>query len=137
MYFRARVYAQAFTLLVLCVGSVYWKEDRQKRKHYEGLLGDKRAAEKRDAWIKELEARDEEDERERKRRAQRREDIRAGRAIESSRAAAEGTGAPPSVQANSVMSEEELRKVALGSRILAPAMWLWRSQPAQDDRGSD
>ncbi|KAB8336821.1 hypothetical protein FH972_021130 [Carpinus fangiana] len=124
MYFRARVYAQAFTLLVLCVGSIYWKEDRQKRKQYEGLVGEKKAAEKRDAWIRELEARDEEDQKERKRRQQRREDIRAGRL--------DPNGQPPSVRANSVMTEQELRKLALNSNILAPAMWIWKSRADQD-----
>jgi len=43
-------------------GSVYWESDRKKRKQYDELVEEKTKTEKRDAWIKELEARDAEDE---------------------------------------------------------------------------
>lgn len=58
--FRARVYAQGFTILALVAGSMYWKTDRQKRKEFDQAVQDRIAREKRDAWVKELEARDEE-----------------------------------------------------------------------------
>lgn len=124
MYFRARVYAQAFTLLVLCVGSMYWKGDREKRKHYEGLLGEKKAQEKRDAWIRELEARDREDEIERQKREKRRQAQREGKSFEEAEREAAKVGTP---QASSAMDASDLRRLALSSRILGPAMWLWKS----------
>jgi hypothetical protein len=59
--FRARIYAQGFTLLAMVAGSMYWQTDRQKRKEFEGALAEQKAKEKNQAWIRELEARDEED----------------------------------------------------------------------------
>merc|ERR1712000_627595 len=58
--FRARIYAQGFTLLAMIGGSMYWQTDRQKRKEYDVVIAEKKAKEKNEAWIKELEARDEE-----------------------------------------------------------------------------
>ncbi|KAF8471702.1 hypoxia induced protein conserved region-domain-containing protein [Kalaharituber pfeilii] len=60
-YFRARIYAQGFTVAAMIAGSYYWQSDREKRKHMSEAAKEKRAEEKRTAWIKELEARDEED----------------------------------------------------------------------------
>lgn len=71
-YFRARLYAQGFTIVCVCAGAIYYQEERQKRKHYQGLLGEKRAKEKREAWIRELEARDREEEVERRKVRERR-----------------------------------------------------------------
>jgi predicted amidohydrolase YtcJ len=59
--FRARIYAQAFTLVAMVAGSMYWQTDRQKRKEFEGVIAEKKAREKNEAWIRELEARDEEE----------------------------------------------------------------------------
>jgi len=70
--FRARLLAQTFTLLALCAGSAYWAEDRKKWKEFEGIVEEKKKREKNEAWIRELEARDEEDKRERERRGRRR-----------------------------------------------------------------
>lgn len=61
LYFRRRLYAQAFTIAVLCVGNLYWQKDRVKRKEYEKLVAEKDRMDKRDRWLKELEMRDEED----------------------------------------------------------------------------
>ena len=49
-------------------GSKYYAKDREKRKEWQGALADKKNAEKRDKWIKELEARDREDNEARERR---------------------------------------------------------------------
>ncbi|KAF2755039.1 hypothetical protein EJ05DRAFT_513359 [Pseudovirgaria hyperparasitica] len=57
--FRRRIYAQGFTLLSILVGSVYWQKDREKRKEYDGLVQMRKRQEKRDAWVQELERRDE------------------------------------------------------------------------------
>ena len=56
--FRARIYAQGFTIVAMVAGSIYWKSDRQKRKEVEGLVAERKAREKNEAWIRELEARD-------------------------------------------------------------------------------
>ncbi len=59
--FRFRIYAQGFTLICMILGSVYYQKDRDKRKKFEGALAERKSQEKRDAWIRELEIRDEED----------------------------------------------------------------------------
>ncbi len=59
--FRARIYAQGFTLLAVVAGSMYYKQDREKRKEFDGAVAERKAKEKAEAWIRELEARDLED----------------------------------------------------------------------------
>jgi len=59
--FRARIYAQGFTLVAVVAGSIFYKDDRLKRKKYESAIEDKKAAEKREKWLNELEMRDQED----------------------------------------------------------------------------
>jgi len=59
--FRARIYAQGFTIVAMVAGSMYWQKDRDKRKEFEGVLAEKKAKERNEAWIRELEARDLED----------------------------------------------------------------------------
>ncbi|KAL6242309.1 Respiratory supercomplex factor 1, mitochondrial [Rhinocladiella similis] len=59
--FRARIYAQGFTLLALVAGSYFYKDERIKRKAFEAALDEKKTAEKREKWLRELEARDQED----------------------------------------------------------------------------
>lgn len=113
------------------VGSIYWKEDRDKRKHYQGLLGEKRAREKKEAWLRELEARDREDELERQSRRARRESRRGIEAMSSDdenagtqTVAAVGGG----VQNSSALATRDLRALLFASsNILGPAMSLWRS----------
>ena len=51
-------------------GSIYWAEDRERRAKFDKLLAEKIHLEKRDAWLKELEARELEEE-ELRRRAER------------------------------------------------------------------
>ena len=69
--FRARIYAQGFTLLCLVAGSYYYAEDRDKRKMFDGVKAEQRAKEKNEKWIRELEARDREDREERELRIRR------------------------------------------------------------------
>lgn len=59
--FRRRIYAQGFTILAMVAGSAYWESDRAKRKQYDGLVDEKKKKEKHEAWLRELEARDEEE----------------------------------------------------------------------------
>jgi len=59
--FRARIYAQGFTLVALLAGTIFYKDDRLRRKKFETAVEEKKAVEKRDKWLRELEARDDED----------------------------------------------------------------------------
>lgn len=45
----------------MVAGSMYWQTDRQKRKEFEGVIAEQKAKEKNEAWIRELEARDQEE----------------------------------------------------------------------------
>ncbi|EGX89393.1 mitochondrial hypoxia responsive protein [Cordyceps militaris CM01] len=59
--FRARVAAQGFTVIAMVAGSMYYNQDRQKTKELRKVKGETDAEEKRQKWIRELEARDDED----------------------------------------------------------------------------
>jgi Hypoxia induced protein conserved region len=59
--FRARIYAQGFTLVAIVAGSIFYKDERVKRKGFEKKVEEKKASEKREKWLRELEARDVED----------------------------------------------------------------------------
>ena len=59
--FRLRLYGQAFTIVAMLAGSFYYNSDRILRKEYDKLVQERKAQEKRDAWIRELEARDREE----------------------------------------------------------------------------
>ena len=47
--------------MALVAGSIFYKDERLKRKRFEAAVEEKKAAEKREKWLKELEARDNED----------------------------------------------------------------------------
>ncbi|KAK3675401.1 Respiratory supercomplex factor 1, mitochondrial [Recurvomyces mirabilis] len=59
--FRRRIYAQGFTILAMVAGSAYWESDRQKRNQFNELKSDVEKKEKHSAWLRELEARQEEE----------------------------------------------------------------------------
>lgn len=59
--FRARVLAQGFTVVAMVAGSMYYSKDREKTKELRKLKEQRDAEEKRQKWIRELEARDEEE----------------------------------------------------------------------------
>jgi hypothetical protein len=59
--FRRRIYAQGFTIAAMVVGSLYWQSDREKRKQYDKVVAERKAIEKREAWVRELEVRDKEE----------------------------------------------------------------------------
>jgi len=117
---------------------VYWREDREKRKTYRGLVDEKRAREKKEAWIRELEIREAEDERERVRRRERRR--RAGltgaeledenarmMAVEGARDIAAGSVVDGSNSNSSPLDKERLAELVRGKGILGQAMSLWWS----------
>lgn len=45
----------------MIAGSMYWQTDRQKRKEFDTVVAERKAKEKNEAWIRELEARDAEE----------------------------------------------------------------------------
>lgn len=59
--FRARIYAQFFTLVAVVAGGMFYKTERQQRKEFEQAVEARKSQEKRDAWLRELEIRDKED----------------------------------------------------------------------------
>ncbi|KAL2163647.1 hypothetical protein VTH06DRAFT_5705 [Thermothelomyces fergusii] len=59
--FRARVAAQGFTVLAMVAGGIYYAEDRNKQRELWKLKQQREAEEKRQKWIRELEARAEEE----------------------------------------------------------------------------
>lgn len=59
--FRYRIYGQAFTIVAVVGGSYYYNADRLLQKELEAVKAQKKAKEKNEAWIKELEIRDQEE----------------------------------------------------------------------------
>ncbi|KAI1772572.1 hypoxia induced protein conserved region-domain-containing protein [Hypoxylon cercidicola] len=59
--FRARIGAQAFTVMAMVAGGAYYGADREKRKELIKLEAQQRAEERHHKWLKELEVRDEEE----------------------------------------------------------------------------
>jgi hypothetical protein len=59
--FRARIYAQAFTLVAVVAGGLYYRTERTQRQELERAIAERKSQEKRDAWLRELEIRDQED----------------------------------------------------------------------------
>ncbi|KAI1273087.1 mitochondrial hypoxia responsive domain-containing protein [Xylaria sp. FL0933] len=59
--FRARIGAQAFTVLAMVAGGAYYGADREKRRELIKLEAQKRAEERNQKWLHELEIRDQED----------------------------------------------------------------------------
>jgi hypothetical protein len=70
--FRRRIYAQFFTIAAIVAGSAYWSKDREKRKELERVEEERKAAERREKWLAELDARDAEDKEMRERVRERR-----------------------------------------------------------------
>lgn len=60
-FFRYRLYAQGFTFVAMLGGTLYYKSDRLKKKEYTKMKDKQKEQEKREAWIRELEIRDKED----------------------------------------------------------------------------
>jgi hypothetical protein len=92
--FRARVAAQGFTVFAMLAGSMYYSSDREKTKELRKLQEQRDAEEKRDAWIRELEVRDNEEKAMKARIQARRKEAVAGKVVEegATGAAVEATG---------------------------------------------
>lgn len=96
--FRARVAAQGFTVVCMVAGGLYFGAERHKEREMWKAAEEEKADEKRQKWIRELEARDEEEKelrarlerrREKKRTADREEARRAFREAETKKEAGE------------------------------------------------
>ncbi|KAK4996291.1 Respiratory supercomplex factor 1, mitochondrial [Elasticomyces elasticus] len=128
--FRRRIYAQGFTILAMLAGSIYWSGDRTKRKEYKDLIATKNAKDRHEAWLRELEARDQEDREFEEKMALRARMVR-GRAAEEAGASQEERRAIEQQQAGtmgeirSVLEECERRREG---RIAAAARALWQSR---------
>lgn len=131
--FRRRIYAQGFTILAMIAGSAYYEGDRSKRKEFEGVVADKQKKERHEAWLRELEARDEEEQELRAlrsklmkaRTAERREFTQEERRIleeKQRRDSGQSEGGWGSIK--SALEDNERRKM----RILSAARELWRSR---------
>lgn len=90
--FRARVGAQAFTVIAMVAGSMYYSKDREKSAELRKLQEARDAEEKRQKWIRELEARDDEDKAFRAAVQQRVKDAGAGGQLQQQAGAAEDGG---------------------------------------------
>ncbi|RGP79588.1 altered inheritance-mitochondria mitochondrial [Fusarium longipes] len=99
--FRARVAAQGFTVFAMLAGSMYYQKDREKSKELRQLQEQKDAEEKRQKWIRELEARDEEEKAMRARLEKRRQQVQAQRAEEAQATAAPTELKPEGSEASS------------------------------------
>lgn len=140
--FRARVAAQAFTVVAMVAGGMYYSADRHKKKELWKLQQQQEAEEKRERWIKELEARDEEDkalkERLEKRRKRAAERAAAGTGTESVaaqartalREAKEKDAANTEPKKDVPIHEEDGDKNAQTGGL---GSWFWRSKAAPED----
>ncbi|KAI1465316.1 hypoxia induced protein conserved region-domain-containing protein [Daldinia caldariorum] len=85
--FRARVGAQAFTVMAMVAGGAYYGADREKRKELIKLEAQQRAEERHQKWLHELEVRDEEDKQLKAAMKRRQERVQQRRAEEQEKAA--------------------------------------------------
>ncbi|KAI0452306.1 mitochondrial hypoxia responsive domain-containing protein [Xylaria acuta] len=83
--FRARIGAQAFTVLAMVAGGAYYGADREKRKELIKLEAQKRAEERNQKWLHELEVRDDEDKKLRAAMKRKRDRLEQKRAEEAER----------------------------------------------------
>lgn len=82
--FRARVIAQGFTVAAMVAGGLYFGAERHKERENWKLQEQEKAEEKRQKWIRELEARDDE-ERELKAMMNKRRDKKKVAGVEAAR----------------------------------------------------
>ncbi|PLB38717.1 respiratory supercomplex assembly factor RCF1 [Aspergillus candidus] len=95
--FRARIYAQGFTLFAVVAGGMYYKVERTQRREFDQAVEERHSQEKRDAWLRELEIRDKEDRDWRERHA----------AIEAAAKEAGKKPSPPDAARSAIEASEE------------------------------
>ncbi|KAI0428916.1 mitochondrial hypoxia responsive domain-containing protein [Xylaria sp. FL1042] len=113
--FRARVGAQAFTVLAMVAGGAYYGADREKRKELIKLEAQKRAEERNQKWLHELEIRDQEDKQLQAAMKRKRERLEQRRAQEQQSEAATATTAVANTESKADKPPQETRA---GSSVL-------------------
>ncbi|KAF2967477.1 hypothetical protein GQX73_g6093 [Xylaria multiplex] len=136
--FRARIGAQAFTVVAMVAGGAYYGADREKRKELIKLEAQQRAEERNQKWLHELEVRDEEDKKlqaamKRKRdrleqkRAEEQESEKEGKAAAAAVAGAESEGSSES-------ASQEARGGVLGALSDVGGWFGTRKGPAEQTK---
>lgn len=136
--FRARVAAQAFTVVAMVAGGVYFSEDRKKTKELRELKAQQEAEEKRVKWIKELEIRDEEDKALREKLDRRRKKAADRMAVEATTGSTEGVAAQAKAalqETKSALEEAGNENKKGGSVMPSLGGWLGGSSSKPDDAG--
>lgn len=111
--FRARIGAQAFTVMAIVAGGAYYGADREKRKELVKLEAQQRAEERHQKWLLELEVRDEEEKALKDHLKRRRERVQAKKVVDHDRTAEE---AQPSGTDEHLPAASENKD---GSKVLA------------------
>ncbi|KAI4595819.1 Respiratory supercomplex factor 1, mitochondrial [Pestalotiopsis sp. 9143b] len=91
--FRARIGAQAFTVMAIVAGGAYYGADREKRKELIKLEAQQRAEERHQKWLHELEVRDEEEKALKEHLKRRKERAQSKKVEEAAHAVTESTTA--------------------------------------------
>lgn len=91
--FRARIGAQAFTVVAIVAGGAYYGKDREKRAELIKLEAQQRAEDRHQRWLRELEVRDEEEKELQETMRKRRERVERKRSADAEAAVVEGDGA--------------------------------------------
>ncbi|KAI1138305.1 altered inheritance of mitochondria protein 31, mitochondrial [Hypoxylon sp. FL0543] len=104
--FRARIGAQAFTVMAMVAGGAYYGADREKRKELIKLEAQQRAEERHQKWLRELEVRDEEEKQLKAAMKRRQERVRQRRAEEKEKATTEGAGGTPRAASGSAADDQ-------------------------------
>lgn len=98
-------------MVAMIAGSMYWQTDRQKRKEFDAVVAERKAKEKNEAWIRELEERDAEEKELRAVREARRKGMELKKVEDGSNAA------------NSVVEEGEVKPKGVLERVQELAGW--------------
>ncbi|KAI8623779.1 mitochondrial hypoxia responsive domain-containing protein [Xylariaceae sp. FL1651] len=124
--FRARIGAQAFTVVAMVAGGAYYGADREKRKELIKLEAQQRAEERHQKWLHELEVRDEEDkqlkaairrkrERVEQKRAEKRDAEQEAKTEAAVAAAAAAVDAQPEIKTDTTVPEAKKGSSVLGA----------------------
>ncbi|KAI2465163.1 altered inheritance of mitochondria protein 31, mitochondrial [Annulohypoxylon bovei var. microspora] len=113
--FRARIGAQAFTVVAIVAGGAYYGADREKRKELIKLEAQQRAEERHQKWLKELDVRDEEDKQLKAAMKRRHDRVQQRRAEEKGRADAAEAKTGSDVDADADGQEKKETSNVLGA----------------------
>lgn len=127
--FRARVIAQGFTVAAMVAGGLYFGAERHKEREHWKMQEQEKAEEKRQKWIRELEARDDE-EKELKAMMNKRREKKKAAGVEAAREnfrAAEANRSGEAMPAPHQEVKNDTSAWSLG--------WLGRSKSPADSKG--